>query len=200
MSQDTSAMNTVRDSDPKNRVRRDVALGLAAALAAAAPWREATGQVIAAASNDAGAAPNFPIPMRADHVMLGVDDMDGMITWYREKLSFQVERAWTVDGLPGIQLAYIGAHGFRLELIAGGRGPRTPDPASFDQHFRMRGFQHLCLWTENVDAVMAELSRRGVQTFYPATDFPNGAERRVAFVKDPEGNVIEFAGPLTKRA
>lgn len=47
---------------------------------------------------------------------------------------------------------------------------------------------------------MTELARRDVATFFPATDFPQGAERRVAFVKDPEGNVIEFAGPLAKKA
>lgn len=126
------------------RADRRQVLALAAAgvaIAAATTWREATAQIVGARP---GAAAVFPVPMSADHVMLGVDDMNAMIAWYRDKLGFQVERAWTVDGLPGIQLAYIGGHGFRIELIAGGRGPRTSDPASFDQHFRMRGFQHLC--------------------------------------------------------
>lgn len=46
---------------------------------------------------------------------------------------------------------------------------------------------------------MAELTKRGVPAFVSATDYPKGAERRVAFVKDPEGNVIELAGPLAGR-
>jgi catechol 2,3-dioxygenase-like lactoylglutathione lyase family enzyme len=137
--------------------------------------------------------------MRADHVMLGVDDMDRMTTWYRDVLGFEVEKAWTVEGLPGIRLAYLTGHGFRLELIAGGGGPRTPVPASFPEHFTMRGFQHLCFWVDDVDAAVAELERRGVPMFVPATDYPEGAERRVAFVKDPEGNVVELAGPLAGR-
>lgn len=176
------------------RDRREVIIaGIGAGVAVAAaglPWQE----VAAKSLNNQDSS--FPIPLRSDHVMLGVDDMEAIIAWYRDKLGFVIEKAWTVDGLPGIQLAYITGHNYRIELISGGRGPRTPDPESFDKHFRMRGFQHLCFWADDVDAVMAELNKRGVATFFPATDFPKGAERRVAFVKDPEGNVIEFAGLL----
>lgn len=133
-------------------------------------------------------------------VKLGVDDMEAMMAWYRDKLGYEVEKAWTVDGLPGIRLAYLIGHGgYRMELIAGGRGLRTPNPASFDEHFRMRGYQHACYWVDDVDAVMAELKGRGVEVFFPSTDFPAGAERRVALVKDPEGNVVEFAGPLSTK-
>jgi catechol 2,3-dioxygenase-like lactoylglutathione lyase family enzyme len=136
--------------------------------------------------------------MRADHVMLGADDMDRMTAWYRNALGFEVENAWTVEGLPGIRLAYLTGHGFRLELIAGG-APRTPVPASFPEHFTMRGFQHLCFWVDDMDAAVAELERQGVPMFVPATDYPEGAERRVAFVKDLDGSVVELAGPLAGR-
>ena len=129
--------------------------------------------------------------------MSGVDDLDAMIAWYRDKLGYRVEKTWAVDGLPGMRLAYlIGHDGFRIELVEGGRGPRTPNPSSFEQALKARGYQHLCYEVGDVDAVMAELGARGVAAFYPATDFPVGAERRVAFIKDPEGNIIEFAGPL----
>lgn len=119
-----------------------------------------------------------------------------MIQWYKEKLGFREERRWTVDALPGMQLAYIELNGFRVEIIGGGGGHRPPVPSSFEQHLRMQGYQHLCFSTNDVDAVIAELNRRGVPTFVGAEDYPSGAERRVAFIQDNEGNVIEFAGSL----
>lgn len=178
------------------RALATASLGLAtAAFAAGTLWREAEAQ-----PSNGGSPLRTAASARPDHLMLGVDDMEAVIAWYRDKLGYEVEKAWTVDGLPGIRLAYLIGHGgYRMELIAGGHGPKTPDPASFDEHFRMRGYQHACYWVDDVDAVMAELKSRGVEAFFPATDFPVGAERRVAFVKDPEGNIIEFAGPLLKQ-
>jgi catechol 2,3-dioxygenase-like lactoylglutathione lyase family enzyme len=171
-----------RSSSLRRRTFASATLGLAASVVGM-PWREADAHPSGSAGPLRTAA-----SARPDHVMLGVDDMEAMIAWYRDKLGYRVEKAWTVDGLPGIRLAYLIGHGgYRMELIAGGRGPRTPDPASFDQHFRMRGYQHACYWVDDVDAVMEELQGRGVAAFFPATDFPKGAERRVAFVKDPEG-------------
>lgn len=41
---------------------------------------------------------------------------------------------------------------------------------------------------------------RGVSAFVPAESYPEGAERRVAFILDPEGNVIEFSHPLPRVA
>lgn len=116
-----------------------------AAIAAALLTAALAATPVEAAQDASGPAPELGFQgMRVDHMMLGVDDMDRMPGWYQAALGFAVERAWTVEGLPGIRLAYLTGHGFRLELIAGGNGPRTPVPASFPEHFTMRGFQHLC--------------------------------------------------------
>ncbi|WP_250126476.1 hypothetical protein [Chroococcidiopsis sp. CCMEE 29] len=48
---------------------------------------------------------------------------------------------------------------------------------------------------DSVDAVMAELTRRGIDAFVPAASYEN-VGRRVSFIQDPEGNVIEFAQDL----
>jgi catechol 2,3-dioxygenase-like lactoylglutathione lyase family enzyme len=44
---------------------------------------------------------------RADHVCIGVDDFEGVLAWYCEKLGFAVEKRWHVEKLPGVQLAYL---------------------------------------------------------------------------------------------
>jgi catechol 2,3-dioxygenase-like lactoylglutathione lyase family enzyme len=132
----------------------------------------------------------------ADHISVGVDDYEASIAWYRDKLGFEVEKEWTVDGLLGVKLAYLIKNGFRIEILYGGKGEPVTAPEDFQQHFNRKGFGHLCFYVEDVDLAMSQLNRRGVPTFVPAKDYPVGAERRVAFVLDNSGNVIEFAGPL----
>ncbi|MBX9649907.1 MAG: VOC family protein [Xanthobacteraceae bacterium] len=141
----------------------------------------------------------YPIPsLRADHVCLGVDDMQSIIDWYGRVLGFRLEKRWTVTELPGRELAYIiGPDGFRIELISGGKGPRSPSGADFGEHLSVRGANHLCFHVDDVDEAVAAIETAGAEPFFPPTDYPVGAERRIAFFKDIEGNVIEFAGPLS---
>lgn len=131
----------------------------------------------------------------ADHVFIGVDNYDVMKRWYIEKLDFNVDKEWTVDELPGMKLAYLCKGNFRLELIGDDQGPRTSVPVDFVEHLKSKGFQHLAFRVDSVDAVMAELTRRGIDTFVPAASYEN-VGRRVSFIKDPEGNVIEFVQDL----
>ncbi len=135
--------------------------------------------------------------MVADHVCFGVDDIEAVIEWYGRVLGFTVEKRWTVAELPGRELAYlIGANGFRIELIFGGMGPRVQSGESFAEHLGIRGANHLCFRVADVDEAVASIEASGASPFFPPTDYPIGAERRIAFLKDVEGNVIEFAGPL----
>jgi len=131
----------------------------------------------------------------ADHVFIGVDNYDVMKRWYIENLDFTVDKEWTVDELPGMKLAYLRKGDFRLELIGDDQGPRTPIPADFVEHLKSKGFQHLAFRVDSVDAVMAELKKRGIDAFVPAASYEN-VGRRVSFIKDPEGNVVEFAQDL----
>lgn len=136
--------------------------------------------------------------MRPDHVSIGVRDLDAMAAWYRDVLGFVVEKVWTVEGLEGTRLAYLIGPGWRIAMIEGGIGPFPPAPADFNDHFQRGGYGHIGFAVEDVDETVAALSARGVEPFVPATSFPDGAERRVAFFLDPEGNVIEISYPLPK--
>lgn len=131
----------------------------------------------------------------ADHVFIGVDNYDVIQRWYIEKLGFTVEQEWTVDELLGMKLAYLRKGDFRLEIIGDDQGPRTPIPDNFGEHLKSKGFQHLAFRVDSVDAVMTELAKRGINAFVPAASYEN-VGRRVSFIKDPEGNIIEFAQDL----
>jgi len=140
--------------------------------------------------------------LRADHILIGVSNFEDSVRWYQDKLSFREEMRWTVEGLPDLQLAYLTLNGFRLEII-GTSQPRagSPAPSDFADHLRTQGFAHVCFIVDDVDTALSELNRRGVPTFVPAETYPlSNHRRRVAFIHDNNGNVIELAGPLLPAA
>jgi methylmalonyl-CoA/ethylmalonyl-CoA epimerase len=134
--------------------------------------------------------------MSLDHVMICVPHYEETIQWYQEKLDATIEREWLVDELPDLKLAYLNLHGLRLEVVASHQAQAgMPIASDFAESLRTTGIGHFCFHVDDVDAALAEMNRRGVTTFVNAADYPN-VGRRVGFVKDNSGNIIEFAGPL----
>lgn len=150
----------------------------------------------------ADAAPAFAAGMRFDHVSLNVRDFDGALAWYQAKLGFRVEVAWRVAALDGKRLAYLRLNDTMLELVEADRGGiGLPEAMSFPEHFARTGYGHLCFRIENADAVLDGLAAEGVPTFVAAETYDlDGTpfQRRVGFVKDMEGNVLEFGEPLRR--
>jgi len=150
----------------------------------------------------AEAAPAAASDMRFDHVSLNVRDFDAALAWYQDKLGFRVEVAWRVAALNGKRLSYLRLNDTMLELVeadAGGIG--LPEAMSFPEHFARTGYGHLCFRVENADAVLDGLAAEGVPTFVRAETYDlDGTpyRRRVGFVKDIEGNVLEFGEPLVR--
>ncbi|MGF1551067.1 MAG: VOC family protein [Paracoccaceae bacterium] len=171
--------------------------GLAAATVAAAGLQPL-------AVPPARAVPGALAGARLDHVSLNVRDFDAMLAWYRERLGFELEIAWRVAALDGKRLAYLSIGDLRFELVeADADGIGLPAPESFPEHFARTGYGHLCLVVEDVDAALVGLEAEGVETFVAAATYPldgTSYERRVGFVRDPEGNVIEVAEGLRRRA
>jgi methylmalonyl-CoA/ethylmalonyl-CoA epimerase len=150
----------------------------------------------------ATAAPQAAAGLRFDHVSLNVRDFEAALAWYQAKLGFRVEVAWRVTALNGKRLAYLRLNDTMLELVeadAGGIG--LPEAMSFPDHFARTGYGHLCFRVENADAVLDGLATEGVPTFVRAETYDlDGTpfRRRVGFVKDMEGNVLEFGEPLVR--
>jgi methylmalonyl-CoA/ethylmalonyl-CoA epimerase len=104
--------------------------------------------------------------MQIDHICLNVPNYEETLQWYQEKLDATIEHEWTVDIFPDLKLAYLNVHGFRIEIV-GCTQPLTgmPVATSFGNGLRTTGIGHFCFRVHDVDAVLAELNRRGVKTF-----------------------------------
>lgn len=135
--------------------------------------------------------------VRAEHIMISTGDYAGTIAWYRDKLGFTVIHEWTVPELQGIELAYIELNGFIIEVVG------TPEPfqkratpSTLKELLSDRGIGHIAFLAADVDAVAKELIARGVQLDVPPTSFPDSG-RRLIFLRDNNGNSIEFLTPLS---
>ena len=134
--------------------------------------------------------------MRIDHVMISVTNYRETIEWYQDKLNATIEKEWTVDELPDLQLAYLDVNGFRIEVVGTTQARfGMPDFKDFGEALRTTGIGHFCFRVDSVDDAISKLNQKGVPTFVEAADYPNIGVR-VGFVKDNNGNVIEFSGAM----
>jgi catechol 2,3-dioxygenase-like lactoylglutathione lyase family enzyme len=126
------------------------------------------------------------------HVALRVPDFEASKTWFVEKLDFRVIHEWPVGEL---QLAYLAPPNddhFWVEIMGGGKLAPQADHADLNASLRDPGYHHLCVDVKSVDTTLAELRRRGVVIVRDAFDLP-AVGRRLAFLADPWGNLIELA-------
>lgn len=128
--------------------------------------------------------------------MISTGDFDGTVAWYQSVLGFEVTHQWTVPELPGLKLGYLERNGFVIEVVESPSDqPAQPRPTSLGDALVDRGFGHLAFLVADVDAVYEALLAKGAEVLVPPTSFPD-AGRRLIFVFDNNGNLLEFLTPL----
>jgi lactoylglutathione lyase len=130
--------------------------------------------------------------VRAHHVGLTVTDLDRAREWYRRALGLKLQLAFELpDGARGAMLR--SPEGARVELfeVRGSvPGLAGADPPSA---MRTRGFGHVAFELEHLDAGYdAILAAGGAEVWSPRPSPEPG--RRMAFVHDLDGNLIELIG------
>jgi len=66
----------------------------------------------------------------------------------------------------------------------------TPPPAGPTGLDKQLGFRYLTFFVKNLTELCAELKGQGVEFTIPERELAPG--RRIAMVKDPDGNIVEF--------
>jgi methylmalonyl-CoA/ethylmalonyl-CoA epimerase len=134
--------------------------------------------------------------MQIDHVCLNVPNYEETLQWYQEKLDATIEHEWTVGVFPDLKLAYLSVYGFRIEIIGSTQSQSgMPIATNLGEALRTTGIGHFCFRVRDVDAVLAELNRRGVKTFLELGSYPDPGIR-LCMIQDNNGNLIEFVTPL----
>ncbi len=132
--------------------------------------------------------------MAGNHVAVRVPDFDKAVAFYTEKLDFRVVHRWPYADE---QLAYVAPatdDNFMVELLAGGDPLPIPKPVYTDlgDSLRLAGYHHFCLSVDDIAATVEELRSRGV-TIVTEPFYLDAINRKLAFIADPFGNLIELA-------
>lgn len=126
-----------------------------------------------------------------DHVGLATADLEAMTRWYAAALGLDVELEFAVEhaDLRGVMLR--SSDGWRLELLhrpgsVDGLQAISPVEAALT-----RGFGHVALDVPDVDAAFVDLVAAGAGERMSPRPSPEPGVR-MAYVADPEGNLIEL--------
>jgi catechol 2,3-dioxygenase-like lactoylglutathione lyase family enzyme len=135
--------------------------------------------------------------LRVHHVAISTDNFARLREFYVETLGLAV-----VGGFPDRDIVFLDARGMTIELVGEAdddqtdQGHADADPSHRDG-FERRGWQHLAWEVADVDAAYDELLARGVAGHAPPEDFPSEAPAlRIAFLCDPDGNLLELVQRL----
>ena len=129
---------------------------------------------------------------RLDHVGLNVADLDAAERWYAEAFGYERDVALRLDALElDIVMLIHPERGDRLELLhrpGSAPGLRATDPP---QAVLTQGFGHVAFDVQGVDAAYDRLVRMGARAVMTPRPSPEPSVR-MAFVADPEGNLVEL--------
>jgi catechol 2,3-dioxygenase-like lactoylglutathione lyase family enzyme len=129
-----------------------------------------------------------------DHVGITVtpEQLDATIEWYLSKLGFTVEQRFEAEGTTFV---FIARGDVKIELVTGASKPHRPAPDSVFESMDPERLHHFCIAVNDLDAMVSQLRRRDVQVIDGPMDAP-AIGRRIAFITDNLGNILEFAGPI----
>lgn len=116
------------------------------------------------------------------HLCLNVADADASAEWYESNLEFTRSWGFSTDDTQNLYVA--DEAGVELQLSD------TAGETSFD---RGTAFDHFAVSVDDVDATFEEIDHHGIVQ-EPADQPAAGA--RTAFIRDPDGHVIELIEPL----
>ena len=117
-----------------------------------------------------------------DHIHLRTTNPDGMAQWFESMLGAQVIRSMQ-EGKPRIDLKLGGANIF-IAPVAPGDGVNVPPVTPY------RGLDHFGLAVRGIDAIAADLKKKGVEFTREPTTVRPGV--RICFLRGPEGVSIEL--------
>ena len=129
--------------------------------------------------------------MRLDHVGLTVADLDAMSAWYCQNLDLAIEFEFALDHVELSGAMLRSADGWRLELLTrpgNGAGLQAANPV---EAALTRGYGHVAFDVPDVDAAYDALIAAGASDRMSPRPSPEPGVR-MAYVADPEGNLVEL--------
>ena len=129
---------------------------------------------------------------RLDHVGLVVADLAASASWYCDVFGLSRELTARVEALDlSIEMLIHPGHGYRVELLHRPGAVPGAKPANPAEAALRHGYGHVAFDVTDLDAAYERAVARGARPVMPPGPSPE-AGVRMAFVADPEGNLIEL--------
>jgi len=131
---------------------------------------------------------------RLDHVGLAVADLGAVAAWYCDVFGLVPELSLRVDAIGlSIEMLIHPAFGYRVELLhRPGTGAGVPGQPVHPAEAALRaGFGHVAFGVADLDGAFDRAVARGARPVMPPCPAPEPGVR-MAFVADPEGNLVEL--------
>ena len=132
--------------------------------------------------------------MRLHHAGVSVPDLDRSLQWYCAALGLTPGFRFEVPpvGLRGVFALGDGGTGVELlEMTGASPGAPKADPPSANA---IHGFNHVCFHVADLDAVYDRVIANGAIAVWGPRESPEPG-MRMAYVTDPDGNLIELVAP-----
>lgn len=135
--------------------------------------------------------------MKGHHVAVRVPSFELAVRWYTEKLDFRVIHEWPYADQRLAYLAPANDDAFFIEILGDGAPLPIPKPVYSDlgDSLRLAGYHHFCINVDDMEQTIEALRSRGVQIVTEPFELPV-IGRKLAFIADPFGNLIELAQVL----
>lgn len=123
------------------------------------------------------------------HVALSVGDLDAAEAWYARAIGFETYFR-TAFGPLRVAMGAL-ADGSRIELLERADSRAGSQALPPDEALLTRGWAHVALAVEDIEPAYAALLKAGATAVWPPRPAPEPGVT-MAFVHDPEGNLIEL--------
>lgn len=129
-----------------------------------------------------------------DHVGITVaeEHLEATINWYREKLDFSHSITAHFEGSTYV---FMTNGGFKIEICSAGAHAKGPDTPDFSDSHDVEKIHHYCVAVNDLDEVLADLMRRGVEPVGGPMQVDQIGQR-IAFIRDNVGNIIELTAAI----
>jgi lactoylglutathione lyase len=129
---------------------------------------------------------------RLDHVGLAVAGLEAAAAWFCDVFGLVPELSLRVDAIDlSIEMLIHPEFGYRLELLHRPGSDGQVKPADPAQAARREGYGHVAFDVADLDGAYDRAVARGARPVMPPCPAPEPGVR-MAFVADPEGNLIEL--------
>jgi lactoylglutathione lyase len=128
---------------------------------------------------------------RLDHTGMAVADLTAARAWFCDVFGLRPELTLRVEALAlDIEMLIHPEYGYRLELLHR-PGSAADKPASPAEAALREGYGHIAFEVADVDTAYGRAVARGARPVVPPGPAPEPGAR-MAFIADPEGNLIEL--------